>query len=109
MSFAAGLNTAVLRTPFASPLILSTLSGQSNISAPILCASLTALFVTRSARFLGPQTDRADLQFTADLQPPEEPPATDELKPDPLDEGTGSYLSGGALGRGLSDADAPAV
>ncbi|CAM9352397.1 unnamed protein product, partial [Hapterophycus canaliculatus] len=69
MCFAAGLNVAVTRTPFASPLILATLSGQPNIMAPALCAALASLFVTRSSKFIGPQSDRADLQFIGDLQP----------------------------------------
>ena len=109
MSFAAGLNTAVLRTPFASPLILSALSGQPNITAPMLCASLTTLSVTRSARFLGPQTDKTDLQFIADLERPQEPTAADESKHDTLDSGTASVLSGDALSRGLSNTDVRAV
>ena len=73
MCFAAGLNVAVTRTPFASPLILATLSGQPNIMAPALCAALTSLFITRSSKFIGPQQDRADLHFFGDLQPLEEP------------------------------------
>ena len=73
MCFAAGLNVAVTRTPFASPLILATLSGQPNIMAPALCAALASLFVTRSSKFIGPQQDRADLQFIGDLQPLEQP------------------------------------
>ena len=73
MCFAAGLNVAVTRTPFASPLILATLSGQPNIMAPALCAALASLFVTRSSKFIGPQRDRADLHFIGDLQPLEEP------------------------------------
>ncbi len=73
MSFAAGLNVAVTRTPFASPLILATLSGQPNVMAPALCAALASLFVTRSSKFIGPQSDRADLQFMGDLKPLEDP------------------------------------
>ncbi|CAN0452939.1 unnamed protein product, partial [Hapterophycus canaliculatus] len=63
MCFAAGLNVAVTRTPFASPLILATLSGEPNIMAPALCAALVSLFVTRSSKFIGPQRDRADIRF----------------------------------------------
>ncbi|CAM9358607.1 unnamed protein product [Ectocarpus sp. 13 AM-2016] len=74
MCFAAGLNVAVTRTPFASPLILAILSGQPNVMAPALCAALASLFVTRSSKFIGPQKDRADLQFIGDLQPLELPP-----------------------------------
>ncbi|CAM9371506.1 unnamed protein product [Ectocarpus sp. 6 AP-2014] len=74
MCFAAGLNVAVTRTPFASPLILAILSGQPNVMAPALCAALASLFVTRSSKFIGPQRDRADLQFIGDLQPLELPP-----------------------------------
>lgn len=73
MCFAAGLNVAVTRTPFASPLILVTLSGQPNISAPAICASLASLFITRSSKFIGPQRDRDDLKFVGDVRPLEPP------------------------------------
>lgn len=73
MCFAAGLNVAVTRTPFASPLILAALAGQPNITAPALCAALASLFVTRSSKFIGPQSDRADLQYIGDLQPLKKP------------------------------------
>ncbi|CAM9780961.1 unnamed protein product [Pylaiella littoralis] len=73
MCFAAGLNVAVTRTPFASPLILACLSGQSNITAPAICAALASLFVTRSSKFIGPQRDRADIEFIGDLQPLKRP------------------------------------
>lgn len=69
MCFAAGLNVAVTRTPFASPMILAILSGQPNVSAPALCAALASLFVTRSSKFIGPQRDRSDLRHIDDLQP----------------------------------------
>lgn len=72
MCFAAGLNVAITRTPFASPLILACLSGQSNITTPALCAALASLFVTRSSKFIGPQRDRSDIQFIGDLQPLEQ-------------------------------------
>lgn len=68
MCFAAGLNVAVTRTPFASPLILATRSGAPNVAAPALCAALASLFITRFNKFIGPQTDRADLRFMGDLQ-----------------------------------------
>lgn len=71
MCFEAGLNAAVTRTPFASPMILVTLSGQPNISAPALCAALVSLLVTRSSKFIGPQRDRTDLRFVGDIQPPQ--------------------------------------
>lgn len=83
MSFAAGLNVAVTRTPFASPLILATLSGAPNIAAPVLCASLASLFVTRAAKFIGPQTDRVDLRFIGDLQCLEKLPPSDDEPSDP--------------------------
>ena len=73
MCFAAGLNVAVTRTPFASPLILTCLSGQPTVMTPALCAALASLFVTRSSKFIGSQRDRADLQFVDDLQPLEKP------------------------------------
>lgn len=65
--FAAGLNVAVTRTPFASPLILTTLSGAPNVAAPALCASLASLFITRKSKLIGPQADRADVRFISDL------------------------------------------
>lgn len=71
MCFAAGLNVAVTRTPFSSPMILAILSGQPNVSAPALCAALASLFVTRSSKFIGPQRDRSDLRHIDDLQPVE--------------------------------------
>lgn len=83
MCFAAGLNVAVTRTPFASPLILTTLSGAPNVAAPALCASLASLFITRAAKFIGPQTDRADLRFIGDLQSLEKLPPSDEEPSDP--------------------------
>lgn len=74
MCFAAGLNVAVMRTPFASPLILACLSGQPSIMTPALCAALASLFVTRSSKFIGAQRDRADFQFIDDLRPLQKPP-----------------------------------
>ena len=94
MSFAAGLNVAVTRTPFSSPLILAALSGQPNITAPVICGSLAALFITRSAKFIGPQTDRADLQFVGDLQPLQEPPPADRAKGDTPDAETADNTKG---------------
>lgn len=106
MSFAAGLNVAVTRTPFASPLILAVLSGQPNIAAPVTCASLASLFITRSAKFIGPQTDRADLQFIGDLQPLQEAalPADKAVKDDdaPPDTETGALLNDAAFNGGYS-------
>lgn len=89
MCFAAGLNVAVTRTPFASPLILSTLAGQPNVMAPALCAALASLFVTRSSKFIGPQSDRADLQYIGDLQPL-------QAMPSPLVPG-GADTNGGVI------------
>ncbi len=81
MCFAAGLNVAVTRTPFASPLILASLAGQPNIMAPGMCAALASLFVTRSSKFIGPQRDRADLRFVGDLQPLGQPSVKPTLSP----------------------------
>lgn len=72
MCFAAGLNVAITRTPFASPLILATLSGQPNITAPAVSAALASLFVTRLHQFIKAQEDRRDLMFVPDLKTPEE-------------------------------------
>ena len=97
MCFAAGLNVAVTRTPFASPLILACLSGQPNVMAPALCAALASLFVTRSSKFIGPQRDRADLKFVGDLQPLGRPSHKSTLSP--------SESSGDGDGDGDDDGD----
>lgn len=69
MCFAAGLNVAATRTPFASPLILTTLSGAPNVAGPALCASLASLFITRKKMLIGSQKDRADLYFIGNSLP----------------------------------------
>lgn len=73
MCFAAGLNVAVTRTPFSSPLILANLWGQPNIITSALCAAIASLFVTRRFKFMAPQKDREDLLFVSDLPPLEGP------------------------------------
>ncbi|CAM9457455.1 unnamed protein product [Chrysoparadoxa australica] len=61
MSVSAGLNVGITRTPFATALLLTTLSGQSSVAVPVLAASLTALFLTSNHVFIGSQQDREDL------------------------------------------------
>jgi hypothetical protein len=46
MSVAASLNVAVTRTPFATALILTTLSGQADVAVPVLASALVSLFAT---------------------------------------------------------------
>jgi hypothetical protein len=46
MSVAASLNVAVTRTPFATALILTTLSGQADVAVPALASALVSLFAT---------------------------------------------------------------
>lgn len=58
MCLASAINCAITRTPLASPLILSTLSGHGICSVPCLAASLTALFLTKDIVMIGSQTDR---------------------------------------------------
>ena len=57
----AGLNTAITRTPFATSLILTTLSGHPEIAVPCLASSLVALFLTLHHPFIMSQRDRRDI------------------------------------------------
>ena len=57
----AGLNTAITRTPFATSLILTALSGHPEIAVPCLASSLVALFLTLHFPFIMSQRDRRDL------------------------------------------------
>ena len=57
----AGLNTAITRTPLATPLILSILSGVPQVTVPCLAAAITALFITLKLPFITTQRDRNDL------------------------------------------------
>ena len=60
MAFASGLNTAITRTPLATPLILTTLCGQANVAVPCLAAALVSLLVTKHTPFIMSQQSRAD-------------------------------------------------
>ena len=60
---AAGLNTAITRTPLATTHILSILCGQSNVTVPCLAAALTALFLTHPFPFILSQRDREDVHL----------------------------------------------
>lgn len=59
--FFAGLNTAITRTPFATSLILTALSGHPEIAVPCLASSLVALFLTLHFPFIMSQRDRRDI------------------------------------------------
>lgn len=57
----AGLNTAITRTPFATSLILTALSGHPEVAVPCLASSLVALFLTLHHPFIMSQRDRRDI------------------------------------------------
>lgn len=61
MSCPAGLNTAITRTPFATSLILTALSGHPEVAVPCLASSLVALFLTLPFPFIMSQRDRRDI------------------------------------------------
>lgn len=61
VTLSAGLNTAITRTPFATSLILTALSGHPEIAVPCLASSLVALFLTLHFPFIMSQRDRRDL------------------------------------------------
>ncbi|KAK9821879.1 hypothetical protein WJX74_008487 [Apatococcus lobatus] len=63
MTIAAGLNTAITRTPLATTLILSVLSGVPQVTVPCLAAALTSLFITYNMPFIKPQQDRTDIHW----------------------------------------------
>ena len=57
----AGLNTAITRTPFATSLILTALSGHPEVAVPCLASSLVSLFLTLHFPFIMSQRDRSDI------------------------------------------------
>jgi len=59
--FHAGLNTAITRTPFATSLILTALSGHPEVAVPCLASALVALFMTLHLPFIMSQRDRRDI------------------------------------------------
>lgn len=61
MTMAAGLNTAITRTPFATSLILTALSGHPEVAVPCLASALVALFMTLHLPFIMSQRDRRDI------------------------------------------------
>ncbi|KAL3161825.1 hypothetical protein ABBQ38_008915 [Trebouxia sp. C0009 RCD-2024] len=61
MTMAAGLNTAITRTPFATSLILTALSGHPEVAVPCLASALVALFLTLPFPFILSQRDRRDI------------------------------------------------
>ncbi|CAM9694292.1 unnamed protein product [Discosporangium mesarthrocarpum] len=103
MSMAAGLNVAITRTPFASPLILISLCGVQAVGPPIISASLAALFVTRKHQFIMTQQGRADIVFVDDLvgenKEQEEDGGADEFAKNTGDEATSLVSAvGGTVG-----------
>ncbi|KAK9829338.1 hypothetical protein WJX72_005245 [[Myrmecia] bisecta] len=61
MPVAAGLNSAITRTPFSTSLILAILSGHPEVTVPCLASSLVALFLTLDFPFILSQRDRQDI------------------------------------------------
>ena len=61
MAGAAGLNASITRTPFATSLILTSLSGHLEILPPILCTALISFFITMPFEFIKTQQYRSDL------------------------------------------------
>lgn len=57
----AGLNTAITRTPFATSLILTALSGHPEVAVPCLASALVSLFMTLQFPFIKSQRDRRDI------------------------------------------------
>ena len=99
MCFAAGLNTAVMRTPFASALILAALSGAHSVTTPVVCASLASLFITRFHTFLESQRDRADIKFVGNLPPisrPEKPAEVNDSTTKPKEREASALLASAA-------------
>jgi H+/Cl- antiporter ClcA len=58
MCLAGAINCAITRTPLATPLILSTLSGHGICSVPVLAASLVSLFLTKDIVMIASQVHR---------------------------------------------------
>lgn len=65
MAMSAGLNTAITRTPFATTLILTTLSGHPEVAGPAITSALTSFFLTMNWPFVKPQRDRQDIRLLA--------------------------------------------
>lgn len=57
----AGVNTAITRTPFATSLILTALSGHPEVAVPCLASALVSLFLTLNFPFITSQRDRRDI------------------------------------------------
>jgi H+/Cl- antiporter ClcA len=58
MCLAGAINCAITRTPLATPLILSTLSGHGICSVPVLASCLVSLFLTKDIVMIASQTHR---------------------------------------------------
>lgn len=63
LCMAASMNVALTRTPMATTLILSYLSGEQSVISAVLAASLISLFVTAYMPFIKTQVDRADISY----------------------------------------------
>jgi len=61
MAGSAGLNASITRTPFASSLILVSLSGHLEILPAVLCTALVSFFITIPFEFIKTQKYRSDL------------------------------------------------
>ena len=56
-----GLETAITRTPLATALILSNLSGQTGVTVPCLASAMVSLYITLYRPFISSQRDRSDV------------------------------------------------
>ncbi|KAK9806589.1 hypothetical protein WJX73_005358 [Symbiochloris irregularis] len=63
MTIAAGLETAITRTPLSTTLILANLSGHTGVIVPCLASALTSLFLTLHKPFIASQQDRSDIDL----------------------------------------------
>lgn len=63
MTIAAGLETAVTRTPLSTTLILANLSGHTGVIVPCLASAIVSLFLTLNQPFIAAQQDRADINL----------------------------------------------
>lgn len=79
MAGAAGLNTAITRTPLGSTLILASLSGEPGVAVPSLAAALVALYVTKRVPFIMSQRSRSDVR-TVLSSSSKDPGDADDLK-----------------------------
>ena len=79
MAGAAGLNTAITRTPLGSTMILAALSGEPGVAVPSLAAALVALYITKRVPFIMTQRSRSDM-LTVLSSSSKDPGDADDLK-----------------------------